>query len=1278
MSRAAPQRSEVSTELAAAAPDRHDFTAALGRLKAASSYSYQALAGEIGRPVSTVHGWCTGKHLPYPRDNDVFEQLLGLLGVGDTPSWMRILAELRRSANGKPPGSAPNPYRGLEPFTEHDVEDFFGRTALADRILERIEHRLDAPLADVGLAPRLIAVVGASGSGKTSLLRAGVMPRLVGRDDTDVTYFTPDEDDPLAHITRIADDVECAAAQRSATRHVVIIDRLEVLLGESHQPSLDTTMEVIDGLRRAPNTAVVVGLRSDFFHRATGVRILLDALQHDPVVVGPMTFEEATDCIVRPAERAGLTVAPDLVVELIAEFARHVEGRDSTEALPLLSHVLYLLADETDDRHLTVAHYREIGGLEHALERSADDAYGSLGATEQLACHALFRHLVELDPRALPTRRTLSRADLARSEPHLDFDIVIDRFAERRLLTADVDSVTISHEALLTAWPLLTQWIEHEHDALAVVRRIRNATRNWIETGEDPHALAGGILLATAERLLTTSATSRLSADERRFVRLSTAAQELIRQRDAEVLSRQLAMQAAVLRPADPALSAQIALISHETAPTVWTRSAVLSATSPLPGARYLGAPGPTVVAVSADADLLAVTDAADGSVQLYRRRGLHWERDRVVTGCVPGSTAYAVALSPDGALLAVGGTDCVVSLVDLTAGDTRVELRHPAHRFDGPVHALVFDDGGTRLTAAGTGSGVARWTVGAGPVAAFDVLIERPGTTMGVAVDHNGSIALSDIDGSVHLYRPGTDDRLEVTWSDDGHPDVPASAVDISADGRILIAGYRNGDVRAWTADPGDCSAPAETCAFVEVELGRSAEFASWVNDVSFSPSGHMVAAAASDGRVRIWDTRTWTLEERELQHPTVVTAVCWVSDGELLTTAEDGTLRTWLASNLATGERGATIWSVTYDRSGERLLSCSPNFALVHDTDGHRTDPPTRGPRLMWRLVAPDGLTLSGASTLSPDGRLAVLGTRQGTVIVCPLPADRCEPVFDVNMLEPDVLDDERAHHLDPLARLVENVCFSADGHLLSASDSAGVVRVWRVTGAGDDVAFAAHPDEHVPPPALNLASTPDGRHLAVASEAGTVHVFEVPDDPDTPLVPVSVTSSGRSFATSVAFHPALPVMAVANADRSVSVWSITDFDHPTLIQRIHGPGGHPFWLCFSPGGDRLAAGFTDGWVWLWDSAGLHDGAQTRTAEPIVEYARIESTGPGVYAVTICPCGTHLVGAGPRGRIDRWIIDEKLAFATLEDTCGDELTPTEWASYVPIVPFRHATPRP
>src|SRR6056297_2612691 len=250
MSRAAPQRRETSTELVTAAPHRHDFTAALARLKTTSSYSYQALAGEIGRPVSTVHGWCTGKHLPYPRDNDVFRQLLGLLGVDDTGSWMQALAELRRSSSGKSPDSSPNPYRGLEPFTEDDADNFFGRFELTDRIIERIDHRLEAPLLELGLTPRLIAVVGASGSGKTSLLRAGVMPRLARRDDVEVTYLTPDQDDPLAHLTRVADDIDCAATQRPATRHVVIIDRLEVLLGEAHQPSLDTTMEVIDGLRR--------------------------------------------------------------------------------------------------------------------------------------------------------------------------------------------------------------------------------------------------------------------------------------------------------------------------------------------------------------------------------------------------------------------------------------------------------------------------------------------------------------------------------------------------------------------------------------------------------------------------------------------------------------------------------------------------------------------------------------------------------------------------------------------------------------------------------------------------------------------------------------------------------------------------------------------------------------------------------------------------------------------------------------------------------------------
>ena len=151
---------------------RDFFTSTLKALKASSSFSYQALSDEIGRPVSTVHGWCTGRHLPYPRDNDVFEQLLRTFGVTETAEWMETLAELRTRS-----GSAEivNPYRGLEPFTETDANVYFGRSELTEQLIRILDDRLTSG------ATEPLMVIGASGSGKTSLLRAGLHASLKER-----------------------------------------------------------------------------------------------------------------------------------------------------------------------------------------------------------------------------------------------------------------------------------------------------------------------------------------------------------------------------------------------------------------------------------------------------------------------------------------------------------------------------------------------------------------------------------------------------------------------------------------------------------------------------------------------------------------------------------------------------------------------------------------------------------------------------------------------------------------------------------------------------------------------------------------------------------------------------------------------------------------------------------------------------------------------------------------------------------------------------------------
>ncbi|MEM9514603.1 MAG: hypothetical protein AAGA42_07055 [Actinomycetota bacterium] len=1254
-----------------AAADREKYAEALRFLKSRSALNYAGLADKTGRPVSTIHGWITGKHLPYARDNADFSRVLQLLDAVDVDGWMNVLYQLRDGAEaGSHRANTTNPYLGLESFTEEDAAFFCGRNALTHQLVSLVENRLAAPRQEnlvAALPPNPLVVTGASGAGKTSVLRAGLLAALrsstglhcpPGSGVPDLRYSTPSHD-----VRRIF----APADQTTACCRVIVIDQFEELLGPETSGTLSDVVSRIGRACAHAGTAVVIGMRADFFDRAIEVPILRNALQAGPVIVEAPTTEQATECIVGPARGTGLEVDTELTVRLIDEFSRHANAQGATEALPLLSHVLYELADSADDRRLTVQRYHDIGGLERALERSAERVYGELSLKGRDTCRRLFEQLVRLGENSLPTRRICRLADvLDASATHVDqrsgpsswpeLDQVIDAFVAKRLLTLDVDTITISHEALLAAWPRLAEWVEELRHQLSVLRRIAVMAGTWMELDRNPDALLMGTLLDDADGLIMTPGAPRLSEDELAFVDASRAAHAERRRRDEEVLSRQLAMQSTMLHDVDAPLAAQIAVIAHQQAPTVTTRSALIAATSPLPGARYLGDPGPTEVAVAGKAPVAAVTNAARGTVTVMRidaddRARLSRTIELAVTS--PNADAYAVALSPDGTMLAVGGTDRQLTLVDLSHPDLEAlaadrvltgnavipapHLTHPAvtfladerTHFTGAVHSLAFDGDGAALFAAGAANGVARWSIGRSDTAApegisarLDVVFGRKGTVHGVSVGPH-LVATAHLDGSVALFAADTGTEL---WRDDGSSAVGVGAVCLSPTERVLLAGNRNGDIRAWRLDHDD--------GLIVTELDNTGPtFSSWVNRISVSPSGHYAVAASSDGRAVIRATQTGEQVGGDLIHPTVVTSAVFLDDSTLATTSEDGTLRTWRISDPPSD---ATIWANAIDATGRSLATASGDEVVVHHDDDANV------------LHAPGTLTLSGAAAMSEDGALLIAGTRQGVVLVSERSA------------QTETGEWSSWHELVGMHELIEYTAMSGDGRVLGAVDRNGVMQLW--VRRPDGVIESAGGDE-VHPPAVGLDISGDGSLVAVSSESGHVTLYDVGSAKTNPWQPkqVAAFATGESFALCVVFHPSQPILAIGNADRSVSLWSIELADEPSLIARLTGPGGHPMAITWDRSGQRLAAGTTDGVAWVWD---------VRDARAPIEFARITAGSP-VYAMSLSPDGSRLYGAGPAGRTHTWILDESTAVAVLEQSAGDPITPGEWDTYVPTIPY-------
>ena len=414
----------------------------------------------------------------------------------------------------------------------------------------------------------------------------------------------------------------------------------------------------------------MIVLRADFYGAALRIADLVPVLARSQVVVGPMAPADLRRAISRTGRaRQGSSSQPELVDLLIRDLTPTgaAPGAYDAGALPLLAHALRATAERAHRGRLTVADYLATGGIAGAVAQTAEGVLATLTADQQELTRQSFLRLVNVDDDAVVTRRRSLIADLpgmASRPPRPSTIEVLDKFIAARLLIADADSVQISHETLLTAWPRLQAWVEDGRTGLGLHRQLSEATRVWQQSGADPSALLRGNRLAAVRAW---SAPGELASDltgtERDFLAASEALdreeasavrrrarrrQQLLvmfaviavlatglvvfgvrsqiaaaRERELadtatqSALSRQVAGSARRLAPTDPNLAAQLSLVAYQVAPTVEARSALLDATAAPPVGRLLGPGGPTMEALSPDGSIVAVGNAGDGSVRL-------------------------------------------------------------------------------------------------------------------------------------------------------------------------------------------------------------------------------------------------------------------------------------------------------------------------------------------------------------------------------------------------------------------------------------------------------------------------------------------------------------------------------------------------------------------------------------------------------------------------------------------------------------------------------------
>ncbi|MEL6271709.1 MAG: protein kinase, partial [Chloroflexota bacterium] len=454
-----------------------------------------------------------------------------------------------------------NPYKGLRAFQEADAQDFFGRDQQVGTLLDRLNGE--------DRSSRFIALIGPSGSGKSSMVRAGLLPTLRHDEKWFITDMTPGSH-PLeeleAALLRVAVNPPASlmeqlerdqrglvrAAKRilpggddSHTELVLFIDQFEEVFTLVEDESSRTAF--LDLLRATADDAgsrlrIILTMRADMYDRPLLYPEFGELVRESTEVILPLSRDELQNAIRKPADRARLKLEDGLVADIIADVSQQ------PGMLPLMQYALTELFERREGNLLTKAAYADIGGVTGALARRADELYESLDESHRAIARQLFLRLVTLGDGVEDTRRRAQLAELLALEKADDVQQVIDHFGKYRLLTFDHDPATraptveVAHEALIRRWDQLRVWLDESRDDLRTQRRLIQAVNEWRHNSKDPGFLLTGTRLTQFEEWRAAT-TMTLTADEQAYLDASVARRTEQEQLEAERAAREAALE---------------------------------------------------------------------------------------------------------------------------------------------------------------------------------------------------------------------------------------------------------------------------------------------------------------------------------------------------------------------------------------------------------------------------------------------------------------------------------------------------------------------------------------------------------------------------------------------------------------------------------------------------------------------------------------------------------------------------------------------------------------
>ncbi len=1125
------------------------------------------------------------------------------------------------------PAAAECPYRGLLAFEAGDRRLFFGREQVVADLLARISPG------------RLLAVVGASGSGKSSLLRAGVLAAVEGGElpaARSARLITPGSDPPLD-----LDDGE---------NDLLIVDQFEELYTQCHDA--ERREQFIRALlsRRGP---VVVGLRADFYGEVSADAELAGAIARNQVLLVPMRNDDLHRAIAEPARLAGLRLEPGLI-DLVL---RDVAGEPG--ALPLMSHALRETWERRDGRTLTVAAYHESGGVSSAVAQTADAVADETPELDRPLLRNIFLRLTEIGDDAEDTRRRVLIEELVPQGSSADaVRTLLGRLAAARLVILDHGTAEVAHEVLIRRWPTLRGWLEEDREGIRLHRRLGDAARLWEAGGREPADLSRGTRLDAAvewagandgrlnstERDFLTASVDESARSQRRQMRenrrlrraliagaglfvatLALLAFALVSRRDAVragavARSQAIAAQAESQVVRDPQRALLLARVALATAPTPAAELAVSEALDANTMRAQLPSFGVQACETSnylylLDHGRVAVDNDCNGEVvfaDLVRKRISR--RIRV------GRTSTDMVLDPTGRTLTVATGRSLVD-VDVRSGRvhrvltapfpiTYVAIGPPGRYLaitDGVTVALV-DPGTHRLRVIAHGDASVNSVVRMRWASRDDLLIATSGQSRGLGDLLPGLSTLNVVNGKrVGIPLPVPPHHLASIGFFNISPDlktwfITGTDINVNNNGEIAKTWGVDAHTRRvrWVAN-GPVGAAANSVQpsldgrlvgvgysqgaidVLDVRTGRlvvrdassSSIVAGWM---AFPPGDRTLVTVTLDGVIRVWATRG--SEQLRLQAP-ADPALDFTDDGNLVLVGDRSEIVAWRTGRVVRRFPGFPTESV-FNTCNSACFAASPGLRRLT-----YLDPASATPRIIeingrtGRRIASVTVPRLDAQGVAPDGRIAIA-------------------YVDGDQLEARLVD-PRTGRIRVLQAGQSNLgcgattpSFTPDGRLMAIVDGCIHVVVWDLR-SGRVIRTVELPDRPNASSAAGGGATasgadlsPDGRYVLVALEGGGL---------------VRVDLATRSFvelpgtqtiAKALAISPDGNWYAIGREDGTVDEYDARSLQlvrHHTLDSPIET-------LVFSPDSRELAVEDTANVVWVWDTCSICENA-TRLAE-------------------------------------------------------------------------------